>query len=150
MKELIVDKKENILKEISMELERTMKSLKTLNSGSSQFDHILTYGKFPSDISGLGFKDECSGTKTIFVKELVTTPVRTIVVITTGSKKVSAPVTKLVVATIGSHSTFRSYLSFIPPTSKYSNPIATTNSFITSKGKIFISICHFCGIKGHI
>ena len=33
------------MKEISIELEKTQKSLKTLNSGSSKLDHILSIGK---------------------------------------------------------------------------------------------------------
>ena len=43
--ETLVAEKEDRIKEIYTELERTQKNLKMLNSGSAQLDHILSRGK---------------------------------------------------------------------------------------------------------
>ena len=66
--ETLVAKKESKLKEVSLELERTQKSLKMLNSDTSKLEHILTMGKSNRDQRGLGFVGETSGSKTVFVK----------------------------------------------------------------------------------
>ena len=39
-----------------------------LNNGTSKLDQLITIGKSPGDHSGVGYKGESSGTKTIFVK----------------------------------------------------------------------------------
>ncbi|PON99332.1 hypothetical protein TorRG33x02_048750 [Trema orientale] len=69
--EALLAEKEAKLKEVSAELERTQKSLKMLNSGTSKLDHILSVGKTSSDHKGLGFKGEHSNSKTVFVKNSV-------------------------------------------------------------------------------
>ena len=66
--ETLVTKKEDRIKELSFELERTQKNLKMLNLDSTQLDQILFKGKYIGNQQGLGFKGECSNSKTIFVK----------------------------------------------------------------------------------
>ena len=66
--ETFVAKKKSKLKDASLELERTQKSLKMLNSGTSKLLHILTIGKLRKDQRGLAFVGETSGSKIVFVK----------------------------------------------------------------------------------
>ena len=42
--------------------------LRLLNNGTSKLDHLIIIGKSFGDHSGLGYKGEPSGTKTVFVK----------------------------------------------------------------------------------
>ena len=67
--ESLVAKKEKILKKVSTKLERTQKSMKMLNLGTSKLDDILTLGKLQNDQRGLGFTGEASESKTVFVKD---------------------------------------------------------------------------------
>ena len=64
---LLVEKSEN-LKSITTKLERTQKSLRLLNNGSSKLDHLITTSKSFGDHGGVGYKGEYSGSKTIFIK----------------------------------------------------------------------------------
>ena len=59
--EFQVVEKETKLKENSIELERTQKSMKMLNSSTSKLDHILALVKSSKDHKGLGFKGELFG-----------------------------------------------------------------------------------------
>ena len=52
--ETLVAEKDSKLKEISLELKRTQKSLKMPNSGTSKLEYILTLGK-PSRDQRTGF-----------------------------------------------------------------------------------------------
>ena len=67
LKVLLVEKDEN-LKSIVTELEKTQKSLRLLNNGSSKLDHLITYGKSFGDRGDVGYKGESSGTKIVFIK----------------------------------------------------------------------------------
>ncbi|PON99959.1 hypothetical protein TorRG33x02_043770, partial [Trema orientale] len=69
--ETLLTEKEAKLKEVSVELERTQKSLKMLNSGTDKLNHILSVGKSSSDHKGLRFEGEHSNSKTVFVKSSV-------------------------------------------------------------------------------
>ena len=66
--EMLVAEKDDRIKEIHADLERTYKNLKMLNLGSAQLDQILSKGKFTGNQQGLDYKGECSNSKTIFVK----------------------------------------------------------------------------------
>ena len=77
--ETLVTEEESKLKEVSLELERTQKSFKMLNSGTSKLEHILTIGKPSRDQRGLGFVGETSGSKTMFVKGFDSQNVATLV-----------------------------------------------------------------------
>ena len=66
--ETLVTEKEDRIKEMSVELERIQKNLKMFNLGSTQLDKILSKGEDIGNQQGLGFKDECSNSKPIFVK----------------------------------------------------------------------------------
>ena len=63
---LLVEKDEN-LKSITIELEKTKKILRLLNNGTSKLDHLITTSKSFGDHSGVGYKGESFGTKTVFV-----------------------------------------------------------------------------------
>ena len=52
-----VCEKKNMLEKITIELERTQKSIKTMNFGIKQLNHILTLGKSSIDHHGLGYKE---------------------------------------------------------------------------------------------
>ena len=64
---LLAEKDEN-LKSIAIELERTQKMVMLLNNGTSKLDHLITTGKSFDDHSGVGYKYESFGILTIFVK----------------------------------------------------------------------------------
>ena len=64
---LLVEKSEN-LKSVTVELERTQKSLRLFNNGSNKLDHLITTGKSFCDHCGIGFKGDTSGSKIVFVK----------------------------------------------------------------------------------
>lgn len=55
-----VYEKKNTLEEITTELERTQKSIKIINFGTRQLNHILTLGKSSIDHHGLGYKERYS------------------------------------------------------------------------------------------
>ena len=63
---LLVEKTET-LKTVTSKLKRTQKSLRLLNNGSSKLDHLITISKSFADYSGIGYKGETSGSKTIFI-----------------------------------------------------------------------------------
>ena len=65
--ETLLAEKITTLKTVSSELERTQKSLRLLNNGSSKLDHLIITGKSFGDHSGNGYKGEASGSKTIFI-----------------------------------------------------------------------------------
>ena len=52
--ETLFTEKTETLKTITSELERTQKSLRLLNNGSSKLDHLITTGKSFGDHSGIG------------------------------------------------------------------------------------------------
>ena len=64
---LLVEKYEN-LKFVTTKLERTQKSLKLPNNGSTKLEHLITMGKSFGDHGGVGCKGESSGSKTVFIK----------------------------------------------------------------------------------
>ena len=64
---LIVEKDEK-LKSVATELDKTKKMLRLLNNGTSRLDHLITTGKSFDNHSGVGYKGESSGTNTMFVK----------------------------------------------------------------------------------
>ena len=66
--EWLITEKENRIEELYAELERTLKNPKMLNSSSTQLDQILSKGKNIGNWQWLGFKGECSNSKTIAVK----------------------------------------------------------------------------------
>ena len=66
--EVLLAKKDENLKFVAIELERTQKTLRLLNNGTSKLDHLITTCKSFTDHSGVGYKGESSGTKTVFVK----------------------------------------------------------------------------------
>ena len=59
---LLAEKDEN-LKFVAIELERTQKMLRLLNNRTSKLDHLVTTDKSFGDHSGVGYKGESSGTK---------------------------------------------------------------------------------------
>ena len=64
---LLAEKDEN-LKPIATELERTQKMPRLLNNGISKLDHLITTSKSFGDHCGVGYEGESSGTKTVLVK----------------------------------------------------------------------------------
>ena len=64
---LLAEKDEN-LKFVATELERTQKMPRLLNNGTSKLDHLVTTDKSFGDHSGVGYKGESSSAKTGFVK----------------------------------------------------------------------------------
>ena len=67
---LLAEKVEN-LRSVTIELEKTQKTLRFLNNSTSKLDHLITTGKSFDDHSGVGYKGESSSSKTIFVKSVV-------------------------------------------------------------------------------
>ena len=65
--ELLLAKKSENLKSVTTKLERTQKSLRLLNNGSSKLDHLITTGKSFGDHGGIGYKGESSSSKIIFI-----------------------------------------------------------------------------------
>ena len=65
--ETLLAEKAETLKTVTSELERTQKSLRLLNNGSSKFDHLITTSKSFDDHSGIGYKGETSSSKTVFI-----------------------------------------------------------------------------------
>ena len=51
-----------------LELERTQRNLRLLNSGTTKLDHLLSQQKASTDHAGLGYTGESSGAKSTFVK----------------------------------------------------------------------------------
>ena len=51
-----------------LELERTQRNLRLLNSGTTKLDHLLSQQRTSSDHTGLGYMGESSGRKLAFVK----------------------------------------------------------------------------------
>ena len=66
--ELLLAEKSKDLKSFTTELESTQKSLRLFNNGSSKLDHLITKSKSIGDRGGVEYKDEYSGSKTIFIK----------------------------------------------------------------------------------
>ena len=121
---LLVEKDEN-LKSVVTELERSQKSLRFLNNGSSKLDHLITTGKSFSDYGGIEYKGESYGSKTVFVKSGLLDDSLNVYVKKYDVKFVA---TKQSIATGKSVSNIRQ----------------------KCKNKVFIPVCHFCGVKGHI
>ena len=65
--EVLLAEKTETLKTVTIELERTQKSLRLLNNGSSKLDHLITTGKSFGDHGGIGYKGESSSSKTVFI-----------------------------------------------------------------------------------
>ena len=63
---LLYEKSEN-LKSVTTKLERTQKSLRLFNNGSSKLNHLIITGKSFGDHRGIEYKGESSGSKTIFI-----------------------------------------------------------------------------------
>lgn len=66
--ESLISEKDKKLKKVLVEFERTQKSLKILNFGTSKLDDILSVGKTNSNHTSLIYKGEKSESKTVFVK----------------------------------------------------------------------------------
>ena len=137
--ETLLTEKEAKLKEVSVELERTQKSLKMLNSGTDKLNHILSVGKSSSDHKGLGFEGEHSNSKTVFVKSSVSNSfagtsadVVTQKPYVTTQNKIASPS-----QVTGNRADVATYLK-------------SAASGSTGKHGKFIPTCHFCGVKGHI
>ena len=121
---LLVEKSEN-LKSITIKLERTQKSLRLLNNGSSKLDHLIITGKSLGDHGGIGYKGESSSSKTVFINfGLLDDSIN----VTVKKPIVKSIATKQPVATDKSESNLR----------------------LKRKNKSFVPICHFCCVKGHI
>ena len=129
--EALLTKKDENLKPIPTELERTQKMLRLLNNGTSKLDHLITTGKSFGDHGGVSYKGESSGTKIVFVKSDLLI----------DSANVSY--NKLVVKFVATENK-----------SVVQQSVATGKSMKISrqkrKGKDFIPVCHFCGVKCHI
>ena len=52
---------------VTIKLERTQKSLRLLNNGSSKLGHLITTGKSFGDHGGIRYKGESSSSKTVFI-----------------------------------------------------------------------------------
>ncbi|PON41941.1 hypothetical protein PanWU01x14_285400 [Parasponia andersonii] len=103
-----------------------------LNSSLSQLDLIFSSGKSSDDITKLGFKGECSGTKMIFVREksvyiLVSVPIVTSVC----SKNVPTYVTTPAVITAGPHVAIKRGLSFV-------HVVAIVGKFVVNKKPVSV------------
>ena len=66
LKALHVEKDEN-LKSVAIDLERTQKTLRLLNNRTSKLGHMIITGKSFGDHSGVGYRDESSSTKTVSI-----------------------------------------------------------------------------------
>ena len=99
--------------------------VRSLNNGLSKLDHLITTGKSFGDHGGVGYKGESSSSKTVFVKSSLLD--------NSVNVSVKKPIEKLV-ATKQSIATGKSVSDFKQK----------------QNGKIFVLICHFCGVKGHI
>ena len=64
---LLAEKDEN-LKSVVTELERTQKTPRLLNNSISKLDHLITTGKSFGDHSSVSYKGESSSSKIVFVK----------------------------------------------------------------------------------
>ena len=92
---------------------------------------MITTDKSLSDHSGVGYKGESFGTKTIFVKSGLL------------NDSFNVFVKKIVVKSVAIEN--KSDVKQSVTTSKF-----VSNSWQKQNGKIFVPICHFCGVKGHI
>ena len=54
--EVLLTEKDENPKSVATKLEKTQKSLRLLNNGSSKLDHLITTGKLFNDYSGVGVK----------------------------------------------------------------------------------------------
>ena len=105
--------------------------LRLLNNGTSQLNHLITTDKSFGDYNNVDYKGESSNSKTIFVQsELLEDPV-------------NVYVNKLVMK-----------YAAIESKSAVKQSVATSKSASDSRQKrkdnIFVPICYFCGVKGHI
>ena len=66
--EMLLAEKDENLKSVTTELERTQKLMSLLNNSSSKLDHLIITGKSFGDYGGVGYKGESSGSKIVFVK----------------------------------------------------------------------------------
>ena len=109
--------------------------MRLLNNGASKLDHLITTSKSFSDHSGFGYKDESSGTKIVFAKfSLLADSVNV-----SYNKLVVNSVVKTVA--IESKSIIQQFLTIGK---------SVKNSRQKRKGKIFVPICHFYGVKSYI
>ena len=60
--------KDEKLKSVATELERTQKALRMLNNRTSRLDHLINLGKSFGDHSGIGFKGDSSASNIVFIK----------------------------------------------------------------------------------
>ena len=123
--------KDKKLKSIAIELERTKKMLRLLNNSTNRLDHLIIVGNSFDDHSGVRYKDESSSTKTILVKfglltDSINLSYNKLVVKSVATKNKSAVKQSIAIGKFLKHSGQK------------------------RKGKNFVPICHFCGVKGHI
>ena len=64
---MLLTEKTETLKFVTIELERTQKSLRLLNNGSKKLDHLITTGKSFGEHGGIRYKGEYSCSKTAFI-----------------------------------------------------------------------------------
>ena len=64
--EVLLAEKDKNLKSVVIELERTQKTLRLFNNGTSKLDHLITTDKSFGDHSGVGYKGESSDINTVF------------------------------------------------------------------------------------
>ena len=127
---LFAEKDEN-LKSVAIELERTQKILRLLITDTSKLDHLITSGKSFGDHSGVGSKGESFGTKTVFVKSGLL------------DDSVNVSINKSSVKSVATES--KSVVKQSVVTGK-----SVSDSRQKRKGKNFVPICNFCGVKCHI
>ena len=127
--EAIVVEKDKKLKSVEIELERTQQAFCLLKNKMNRLDHLITSGKLFGDHIGVGFKGESSGTKIVFIKSWVLAN--------------SVDASKLVIRSVTIEGNFVVQQSIvIGQSAKFSGQ--------KRRGKNFVPICHFCGVKGHV
>ena len=110
---------------------RELKTLRLLNNSTSKLDHLITTGKSFDDYNGIGYKVESSSSKTFFVKSGLL------------DDSINVSVRKPAVKFVETEN--KSAVKQFVTTGKF-----VSHSWQKQKGKIFIPIFHFCGVKGHI
>ena len=116
---------------LEQNLSELKKTLRLLNKGTSKLNHLITTGKSFSDHSGVGYKGESSGSKTVFVKSSLL------------DDFVNISYNKPAVKSVATKSKF---------VVKQSVAIGKSvkNFGQKRKGQLFVPFCNFCGVKGHI
>ena len=123
--EVMITEKEKSLKSVAIELERTKKRLRLLNNGSNKLDHLITTGKPFGDDSGIEYKGDSSSSRIVFVKSGLLD--------NSLNNAVKNPIVKSIAT-----------MQFVTTGKIVRNPMKN------QKDKMFVPICNFCVVKGHI